>query len=641
MTGPEQDNAATESKQVLRRPIAQELSEKLARIPRAEADKRTCVIAFPAQHARVVRVLIHRTSGNTEPCLDELEVYGPNSGENLALAARGATASASSVIAGYPIHAVPHLNDGLYGNNHSWIAATAGKAWAQVELPAEAAVDKVIISRDRKGAFRDRIPTEVEVLLSLDGIDWQSAATVDRATDSLLPKRRNPLSQYDLIPYLPVARLPEKNWEGVVQYAFLRERETWRQIPTDDHLSPLVTERPAHPGGPPYWGRIARLAPLERVLVLFEEMIDRLGRQGLDVSGERQELARLRRQAAEAVDKDADDALYFAARWAKRRLFFRDPALTPLERVLFAKRHPFLESHNYSEHLDGYLEPGGGLYVLHIPRDAQGRLLPEQAEVEEIFDGSAGIVRDPVIDYEARTVYFAYRPEIPLVEGWDSYWHLHALSLDTGECKRITDGPFHDFDAVVLPDGGLAFHTTRCAIRFLCWRPQAYVLYRMERDGSRMQRLSFANLSEWKPSVMSDGRILWTRSEYQDKGADFGHTLWAIHPDGTHPELVFGNNTPNCYSQAHEVPGTNEIVCTLMSHGDHQGPIALIDRSQGPFDTNAITNITPDTRPHYQMSRSHFDSFRDPHPVSGDHFLVSHNPDNHHNWGIYLSLIHI
>ncbi len=42
---------------------------------------------------------------------------------------------------------------------------------------------------------------------------------------------------------------------------------------------------------------------------------------------------------------------------------------------------------------------------------------------------------------------------------------------------------------------------------------------------------------------MRDGRILWTRSEYLDKGADFGHTLWAIRPDGTHPELVFGNNT--------------------------------------------------------------------------------------------------
>ena len=59
---------------------------------------------------------------------------------------------------------------------------------------------------------------------------------------------------------------------------------------------------------------------------------------------------------------------------------------------------------------------------------------------------------------------------------------------------------------------------------------------------------------------MRDGRILWTRSEYLDKGADFGHTLWAIRPDGTHPELIFGNNTPNCYMNGREVPGTSETV---------------------------------------------------------------------------------
>jgi len=274
--------------------------------------------------------------------------------------------------------------------------------------------------------------------------------------------------------------------------------------------------------------------------------------------------------------------------------------------------------------------------VLHIPRDPQDGLLPDQAEIEELFDGSAGIVREPVTDYEAQTVFFAYRPDVPEVAGWDSYWHLYSLPVNGGEAQKLTDGPFHDFDPVALPDGGLAFISTRCALRFLCWRPQAYVLYRVERDGSNLQRLSYANLSEWKPSVMSDGLILWTRSEYLDKGADFSHTLWAIRPDGTHPALVFGNNTPNCYSQAHEIPGTNEIVCTLMSHGAHEGPIALIDRGKGPFETNAITNITPDTHPCYQMDRSYFDTFRDPYPISTDHFLVSHNPDNHHNWGLYV-----
>lgn len=604
------------------RPVADEFQEKLSQISAAKPTAPE-TLSFPSQNARFVRIAIHATSGGSQPCIDELEIFGPDGKENLGLSSRGGVATASSLLPGYPIHQVKHLNDGLYGNSHSWIAATGGEQWAQIELAKESAVASVTITRDREGKFTDRIAEAFEVLVSQDGQKWQTAAKRER-TGPNRPRR---------LPVFPVARLPQKTYDGLVQYAFLRERATWSSVPADDHLSPLVIERPVRPGGAPYWGRIARLAPLERVLVLYEEMIERLAAQGLDLTAERAEAAALRRRAAQ---EPQSEALYLDARQAKRRLFFRDPALVALEQVLFNKRHPFLESHNYSEHLDGILEPGGGIYILSVPRDEQGRFRPELARVRDLFDGREGIAREPVADYDARTVYFAYRPDKPEVDGWASYWHLYSVRADGSGLRRLTEGPFHDFDAVCLPDGGLAFHSTRCKARFLCWRPQAYVLHRMNADGSDIRRLSHANLSEWKPSVMHDGRILWTRSEYLDKGADFGHTLWAIRPDGTHPELVFGNNTPNCYSQAHEVPGTQELVCTLMSHGDHSGPVALVDRDRGPFDVEAITNITPDTRPQYQMARSHHNTFRDPYPISRDHFLVAHNPDDQHNWALYV-----
>ncbi len=608
------------------KPVVEEFREAVARIAALAPAQRPEALSFTPREARFVRVVIRQTSGGAEPGIDELEVFGPDGKENLALARRGAKASASSCLPGYAIHQVAHLNDGLYGNDHSWIAASGGEEWAQIELPRPAVVASVVITRDRTGKYQDRIAEVFEVLVSPDGQQWQSVAKHERTG----PHRARHFPPFQL------DRLPAKSWEGFVHYAFLRERATWSAIPADDHLSPLVVDRPAYPGGPPYWGRLARLAPLERVLVLFEEMIERMAQRGIDVAAERAQAAELRRQQRQTPDAERSQSLYLAARMAKRNLFLRDPALAPLERILFAKRHPFLESHNYSEHLDGVLEPGGGVFVLEIPRDPHGRLVPEQGRIQRLFDGSQGIVREPVADFDAQRIVFAYRPDQPEVPGWASYWHLYSMARDGSDLRKLTDGPFHDFDPAWLPDGGVAFTSTRCKVRFLCWRPQAYVLYRMEADGSQIKRLSFANLSEWKPSVMGDGRILWTRSEYLDKGADFGHTLWAIRPDGTHPELVFGNNTPNCYSQAHEVPGTRELVCTLMSHGDHNGPIALIDRTKGPFDIEAITNITPDTRPQYQMSRSHSDTFRDPYPISSDHFLVAHNPDNQHHWCLYV-----
>jgi hypothetical protein len=210
-----------------------------------------------------------------------------------------------------------------------------------------------------------------------------------------------------------------------------------------------------------------------------------------------------------------------------------------------------------------------------------------------LFDGSEGIVREPAIDYDATTVYFAYRPDKPLVDGWDSYWHMYAMGADGSGLRKLTDGPFHDFDSVV-PARRRAWPSTPPAARSassaggrrltccIAWTADGTNIPAVARQSQRMEAFGHAG----RPHPLDSLRVLGQGCRFRPY--PLGHP-----PDGTHPELVFGNNTPNCYSQAHEVPGTGEIVCTLMSHGDHQGPIALIDRSKAPFDTRAITNITP------------------------------------------------
>ncbi|MCS7305828.1 MAG: discoidin domain-containing protein, partial [Thermoguttaceae bacterium] len=148
---------------------------------------RANTVQFPAQEARFVRLVIHGTSGQ-EPCIDELELYGPDGPENLALATAGAKATASSLLPGYPQHQIEHLNDGRYGNASSWIPAGQAGEWAQIELPRPAKLNRVVISRDREGQYADRIPTHFEVQLSLDGKTWQTAAKV--AGRAVGPARR-------------------------------------------------------------------------------------------------------------------------------------------------------------------------------------------------------------------------------------------------------------------------------------------------------------------------------------------------------------------------------------------------------------------------------------------------------------------
>lgn len=541
-------------------------------------------ITFDPVEARYVRLYMPGTT-NPQPCLDELEIYSPDSDSNIALASKGAKATASSCIEGYAIHQVSHLNDGLYGNSHSWIPAGTTDEWAQIELPKTTIVSSVVFSRDRLEHYSDRMLRCAEVWVSVDGVNWQTVASVGL---NLFGSGKD-IKESDLL-----------------RYAFECENITWQQYDKTDCI--------------------------ERVFNQTQEMIKRYGAEGLNVTNELIELANLRNEA-KTLDNSpiAKQEFYIKVRMMKRKLFLRHPSLAPLEKILFVKRNPYEPSHNYSVILDATGAPGGSICILEIPR-IDGRLEPGQAKVITLFDAGNGVARDPVISFDARKIFFGYRKSMATSD----YFHLWSMNTNGSGLKEITSGPFHDYFPCPLPDGGLSFISTRCKGRFLCWRPQAFVLFRMELDGTDIQPLSYANLSEWSPTMMRDGRILWTRSEYLDKGANFGHTLWAIRPDGTHPELIFGNNTTNCYVNAHEVPGTNELVCTLISHGgDLNGPIAIIDTSKGKFNPEAITNITPDVAPRYDMDWAWCRCFRDPFPISKDFFLCSHAPDDN-RFGLYV-----
>jgi hypothetical protein len=127
---------------------------------------------FSPVEARYVRFTVLATSDGSEPCLDELQVFAPGGTTNLALASRGAKATASSLLPGYPIHQIDHLNDGLFGNSHSWISNEPGAGWAQIELPAPARIGRVIWERDADGQLTDRLATAYRVEVSIDGRTW-------------------------------------------------------------------------------------------------------------------------------------------------------------------------------------------------------------------------------------------------------------------------------------------------------------------------------------------------------------------------------------------------------------------------------------------------------------------------------------
>ncbi|MDQ1257920.1 MAG: type protein, partial [Candidatus Hydrogenedentes bacterium] len=199
------------------------------------------VVSIEPQDARFVRFVVFASSSGSQPCIDELEVYGIERDANLALAEDGAKASASSSLTGYPIHRVEHLNDGEYGNSYSWVAAGVGEEWAQIEFPKTVTISKVVFSRDRNGQYTDRAPVSFEVRLSRDGIEWKTVAKVISKVDPIAGPGAIPG------PPAPPAIAQTVSNEEQLRYAFLGEEHAWIKTYGRADISPALV---------PYNGRV-------------------------------------------------------------------------------------------------------------------------------------------------------------------------------------------------------------------------------------------------------------------------------------------------------------------------------------------------------------------------------------------------
>jgi hypothetical protein len=139
---------------------------------------------FAPAEVKWVRFTVRATNNGIEPCIDELEIYAAKEGEpvNVALAAAGASATASGVYPNSEIHRLEHINDGRLGNSRSWISNTAGTGWVQIELAAPAAIDRIVWGRDREEKFQDRVPVDYTIEGAAVADEWRTLATsADRA----------------------------------------------------------------------------------------------------------------------------------------------------------------------------------------------------------------------------------------------------------------------------------------------------------------------------------------------------------------------------------------------------------------------------------------------------------------------------
>jgi hypothetical protein len=342
---------------------------------------------------------------------------------------------------------------------------------------------------------------------------------------------------------------------------------------------------------------------------------------GRDYPRSREHRARLEqlREAGRLLESEVDETAAAAERReeiaASLADLQRQVLLFDVDRLVIIKRHEIVASHVYTYHYEGF-RPGGGLYVVS-PLGREGGPL-------ELVSSPTGQILDCDLSYDGKVVLFSWRRQE------DEGYHLWTINADGTDLRRLTDGRWHDYNACWLPDGGIAFLSTRSAQFAYCWHAPVGVVHRMNRDGSGVRMLSANYLNDFTPYPLHDGRIIYTRWEYVDRPAIPIQSLWTVNPDGTGLSVFFGNRvlSPGTFMEARQIPGTNRVLCTMTGHnGPTRGAIGIVDPTLGVNAQAAIQNITPDV-PVPPVDRGNGNTggskqYSCPLPLDGSRFLVS------------------
>ena len=297
-----------------------------------------------------------------------------------------------------------------------------------------------------------------------------------------------------------------------------------------------------------------------------------------------------------------------AAKVAEGKLGFTD--------LVVIQRHPIDSSHVYTYHVEGF-HAGGGLYVYAVGK-------PE-GTLRQLFASPKGQILDADVSYDGQEILFSYRKSEP------EPYQVYAIRPDGTGLRQLTDGESHNYNACWLPDGGIAFLSTRASRFAYCWISPVGLLHRMDREGKNVQRLSANIVNDFTPSVLEDGRILYSRWEYVDRPAIPIQSLWSINPDGTALAGFFGNRvlSPATFMYGRSIPGTGKVLCMFTAHnGPARGAIGTVDRSVGDNAQDAIRNLTPEVAIG-QVEKGDGNSvhgpYETPYPLDDRYFLVARN----------------
>jgi len=363
------------------------------------------------------------------------------------------------------------------------------------------------------------------------------------------------------------------------------------------------------------------------------------------------------------------------------------------EKVLFIKHPAYFSSHFYTFFVDGMDEGGrrscfhkdNGIYYIDLKSRVETQVILAS---DKRLPGDKGIFGRFDLSYDATRIVFDYRATVET--GFRIYEidvngeNLRQLTFDLPWEKDVIEkyGKFRDesrtynkhiddMHPCYSPDGRIIFTSTRVMFETFCNSSGALSTANIHRlDPSfdtpseleaSIEQISINGVSEFAPSVLNDGRIIFTRWEYLDKSSVSIKTLWSIYPDGSKGEEVYGlnHNIPSTFYKARAVPGNNHYVfCDGVPHFPQGGvgTVLRIDTRKDIRTKEPMELFTPVFMDHYEAGWTYKKGNRwasaeegvgcrlydDPYPLNEHQVLVACkinelDPWDHPNaYGIYL-----
>ena len=351
--------------------------------------------------------------------------------------------------------------------------------------------------------------------------------------------------------------------------------------------------------------------------------------------------------------------LYERMGYARRQVRL-DRIRTKSPKFIFAKHHVFgsVSGIYLITETEGSNKKSA-LCTLDLTQDKDGVFARE----EMLVDPGEGSVRDPELSFDGTKLLFAMRPtrknynstffpgksqgDVNLASSGcpESNYQIYELDRTTGRTRPLTTPETYgsSMEPCYLPNGDIMFSSSRIVQHITCGWGDLSNLFIMNKDGKYARRVGFDQTNTAFPSLLNDGRVIFTRRDYNDRGQSSAHALFQMNPDGTAQTEFYGNQTglPNSFHHARAIPNSNKVICIIGGyHTTQGGKLALMDVSKGVELDQGIVEM-----PGYRTPKSgngyddrygkQGEQFSNPYALTERDYLVSIAPYNGADYSLY------